>query len=237
MKDLFERGLKNGVEDLRLLFKDEIKKLEPYVEAEKAINSPSTGILDSHSFMQNLVWQFKDQNGQIVYNTELVGIEKRIDGFEITVKDKREVSKFLTRILINFAGLNSDKIAFLAGLVKEEYELKFCKGDYFRVHNNKARFINRLIYPVPKEERIGLGIHATLDLTGGLRLGPDDEYVDKIDYNVVRSKKKIFYESVKKFLPFIEQEDLAPDMSGIRPSLQGPGEDFRDFIIKDEIER
>lgn len=237
LEDLFKQGLRNGVTDLRLLSKNEIKKIEPHIEAKLAIYSPSTGILDSHSFMKNLVWQFESNHGQIAYNTELVGIDKKKDGFEVSVKDrKEEIFKFFARALINCAGLNSDKIAALAGLLRDEYKLKYCKGDYFRVHHHKARFINRLIYPVPKEDRPGLGIHATLDLAGGLRLGPDDEYVKKIDYNVDESKKEIFYESARQFLPFIKLEDLAPDTSGIRPKLQGPQENFRDFIIKDETD-
>ncbi len=124
----------------------------------------------------------------------------------------------------------------MVGLLKDEYRLNYCKGDYFRVSATKAKFINHLVYPVPKEDRAGLGIHATLDLAGGLRLGPDDEYVEKIDYNIDESKKNIFYESVKQFLPFIQIGDLTADTSGIRPKLQGPKEAFRDFIIKDETE-
>jgi len=63
---------------------------------------------------------------------------------------------------------------------------------------------------------------------------PANEYVENIDYNVDAGKREIFYESVKEFLPFIEITDLSPDTSGIRPKLQGPDEDFRDFIIKEE---
>ncbi len=235
LEDLLKKGLENGVKDLRFLSKNEIKILQPHIEAEAAIHSPSTGILDTHSFMKNLVFQFENCGGQIAYNTELVGLDKIKDGFEVSVEDKREgVFKLSSRILINCAGLNSDKVAGMLGLIKDEYKLKMCKGDYFRVHNNKAKLINRLIYPVPKEDRRGLGIHATLDLAGGLRLGPDDEYVDKIVYDIDGSKKKIFYESVSAFLPFIQLDDLAPDTSGIRPKLQGPKEGFRDFIIQDE---
>jgi len=235
LEDLFEHGLENGVEDLKLLYKDEIKELEPYVEAQAAIYSPSTGIIDSHGLMKNLVSQFEINKGTIAYNTEVIGIDKARGGFEVTVKDKnKEVFKFFTRIFINSAGLNSDKIAMMVGLSKDEYKLKYCKGDYLRVHSSKARLINRLIYPVPKKAGAGLGIHATLDLAGGLRLGPDDEYVEKIDYNIDASKMKIFYESIRPFLPFISLEDINPDMAGIRPKLQGPGEDFRDFIIKHE---
>lgn len=237
LNSLFKQGFANGAEELKLIPKGEIKKLEPYVQAQAAIYSPSTGILDTHVFMKSLAQQFEDRTGLIAYNTELVGIDKKKGGFEVAVDDKSEgVFKFFTRTLINCAGLNSDKIATLAGLRKEEYKLKYCKGDYFRVHNNKARFISRLVYPVPAKEHISLGIHAALDLAGGLRLGPDNEYVEKIGYTIDAAKQEKFYESVRPFLPFIELKDLTPDTCGIRPKLQGPGEDFRDFIIKDETD-
>jgi L-2-hydroxyglutarate oxidase LhgO len=237
LRNLFQRGLENGVDDLRLLSKEEIKTLEPNIRAEEAIYSPSTGIIDSHALMNNLALQFKNQHGHIAYNTELIDIDKTKDGFIVSVEDKREGAfKFFTSIFINCAGLNSDRVARMVGLEKDEYKLKYCKGDYFRVSPNKAKYINRLIYPVPKEDRAGLGIHATLDLGGGLRLGPDDEYVKNLDYNIDEYKKKIFYESVRQFLPFIDSGDITPDTSGIRPKLQGPKENFRDFIIKDETD-
>jgi L-2-hydroxyglutarate oxidase LhgO len=235
LEDLFKRGRENGIEDLKLLTQEEIKKLEPEIEARKAIYSPSTGIIDSHSLMEKLLLHFKTQKGEIAYNAELTGIDKADNGFILTVQDKNEGSfKFFTRILINSAGLNSDKVAAMAGLLKDEYKLNYCKGDYFRVASKKAKFINHLVYPLPKKYGAGLGIHATLDLAGQLRLGPDDEYVDKIDYKIDETKKKIFYENVRQFLPFMELDDLSPDTSGIRPKLQGSPDDFRDFIIKDE---
>jgi L-2-hydroxyglutarate oxidase LhgO len=120
------------------------------------------------------------------------------------------------------------------GLKKAEYRLKYCKGDYFRLSRSKEANIKHLIYPVPKEDRGGLGIHLTLDLTGSIRLGPDDEYVEKIDYKIDPLKAGLFYESVKTFLPFVKLEDIAPDTSGVRPKLQGKGEGFRDFIIRHE---
>jgi len=187
--------------------------------------------------MKNLALQFENKKGTIAYNSEVIGIDKIKGGFEVTVRDKsKEVFKFFTHILINSAGLNSDKIAAMIGLSKEEYKLKYGKGDYLRVSSGKAKLINRLVYPVPKRAGAGLGIHATLDLAGGLRLGPDDEYVEEVNYNVDKSKISIFYENIRSFLPFISLEDLSPDTAGIRPKLQGPQEGFRDFIIKDESE-
>lgn len=237
IENLFKQGLENSVEDLMLITKEEVRTLEPHIEAEAAIYSPLTGIIDSHSFMKKLAEQFKKQSGQIVYNTELIGIDRAKDSYLLTIKDKTEnVFKFETRILINCAGLYSDRVSTMAGLAKKEYRLKYCKGDYFRVSSTKAKFINRLIYPVPKKKYSTLGIHATLDLQGGLRLGPDEEYVDRIDYNINEAKRTSFFEGVRKFLPFIELDDLLPDTSGIRPKLQGPNENFRDFIISDETE-
>lgn len=234
---LYKNGIESGASDLMLISRRELKKIEPNVEAAAAIYSPSTGILDSHGLMKKLADYLQGRKGQIAYNTEVIGIDKAAGGFEVTVEDKTEGSfKFLTRTLINSAGLDSDKIAAMLGLAKEEYRLKYCKGDYFRVHNGKAKFINRLVYPVPKDARAGLGIHSTLDLGGGLRLGPDDEYVDRIDYDIDPAKAKPFHESIRRFLPFIQLADLAPDTSGIRPKLQGKSESFRDFVIRDEAD-
>ena len=70
-----------------------------------------------------------------------------------------------------------------------------------------------------------------------MRLGPNAYYVDEVDYTVDSSQKRGFYESVSRFLPLIEYEDLEPETAGIRPKLQGPGEEFRDFVILDEKER
>ncbi|MCM8792037.1 MAG: FAD-dependent oxidoreductase [Candidatus Omnitrophica bacterium] len=106
----------------------------------------------------------------------------------------------------------------------------YCKGSYFRVSASKARFINHLVYRVPPKHTRTLGIYATLDLGGGLRLGPDEEYIEDTDYQVKETKNLAFFESVKKFLPFIELEDLTADIAGIRPKLK----DYDDFIIREE---
>jgi len=235
LEELFKAGLDNGVSDLELIDEKKIRKLEPNIRAKAAIYSPSTGIIDTHSFMQALSWFIKKNQATIAYNTELIRINPKKHGFEITVRDTREGDfVFLTRILINSAGLNSDKISALAGLDKPEYKIKYCKGDYFRLKTNKSKFVYHLVYPVPLPQAGGLGIHVTLDLTGSVRLGPDDEYVDKIFYDVDSNKAGDFCKSAKEILPFIDSLDLEPDIAGIRPKLQGPNEDFRDFIIKDE---
>ncbi|MCX5849936.1 MAG: FAD-dependent oxidoreductase, partial [Deltaproteobacteria bacterium] len=95
--------------------------------------------------------------------------------------------------------------------------------------------VQRLIYPAPAKNHIGLGIHLTLDLNGRFKLGPDTTYIDRReDYMVAPEKAAKFYHHAKIFLPFLKEENVSPDMSGIRPKLQGPDDDFRDFVIKED---
>ena len=235
LEKLFLHGKENGVDDLELISKAQVKRIEPGINAESAIYSPSTGIFDTHSFMKRLASSFKKNGGQAAYNSEVTGIAKTNSGYEITVKDSQKDDFTLSsNVVINCAGLDSDRVAAFAGLKKAEYKLKYCKGDYFRLSRSKEANIKHLVYPVPKEDRGGLGIHLTLDLTGSIRLGPDDEYVQEIDYKIDHSKAKLFYESVKTFLPFVKVSDIYPDTSCVRPKLQGEGEGFRDFIIRHE---
>jgi len=235
LEKLYTLGRDNGACGLKLLSKADIKRMEPGINAQAAIYSPSTGILDTHSFMRSLAGSFEKAGGQIAYNSEVAAIVKTPGGYEVTVTDSQKDNFTLnSNVVINSAGLNSDKIAALVGLDKAEYKLKYCKGDYFRLSHSKKAGIKHLVYPVPKESGSGLGIHLTLDLTGSVRLGPDDEYVEKIDYKIDPSKAKLFYESVKSFLPFIDLNHITPDTSGIRPKLQGEGEGFRDFVIRHE---
>lgn len=239
LKKLRARGEANGVEGLSIIEKKDIKKFEPHVEALAAIRSAQTGIIDSHSFMKYLETSAKSRGADTAYGVELVSIEYKKPLFEITVadRDKKNFS-FETRVLINCAGLGSDRIAEMAGIdtAKNKYELYYCKGDYFRIAGEKRKLINGLVYPVPRHHAHGLGIHVTPDLSGGVRLGPDHEYITRtgISYDVNIGKKRLFSESVRKFLTFIHESDIGPDTAGIRPRLYKEDEPERDFIIKEE---
>ena len=127
----------------------------------------------------------------------------------------------------------------MLGINNPEYEIYYWKGEYFRVGNGKNKLLSRLIYPVPNKNTTGLGVHATIDLNGGLKLGPNALYLKdrKEDYSVDKYNQWAFYESANRFLPFIEEEDLHPDQAGLRPKLQKPGDPVRDFVIQEESER
>jgi L-2-hydroxyglutarate oxidase LhgO len=85
----------------------------------------------------------------------------------------------------------------------------------------------------------GIGIHVTIDMGGGVRLGPDVRYLEsnEYDYRLTASKQEAFYKSAKKFLPFLEFDDISPEMAGIRPKIQKPGEPLKDFYINEESKK
>ena len=129
-------------------------------------------------------------------------------------------------------------MAALAGIDVDAagYRQHYWKGSYFSVAPARARLLTRLVYPVP--DRYSLGVHAVLGLDGRLRFGPDAEYVGRdAGYRVDETKARAFAEAARRIVPAIEDSDLAPDTSGIRPKLQGPGEGFRDFVIAEESDR
>jgi L-2-hydroxyglutarate oxidase LhgO len=239
LEALLERGRGNGVEGLRRLSRRELRELEPNVAGVAAVLSPSTGIIDSHALMQYFIARVVEGGAQIAYRTKVVGIEKLADGYEVEVEDSGGRSSFITRVLVNSAGLYSDRIAEMAGIDIDGagYRLHYCKGDYFSLRKRPSTQVSRLVYPVPPSNIAGIGIHITFDLEGRVRLGPDIEYVDSLDYAIDRRQQKLFYDSVARLLPSIEYDDLEPEMAGIRPKLQEPGGEIRDFVICDEGDR
>ncbi len=236
---LMAKGLRNGVEGLRMLSKRGLQESEPNVRGITALLSANTGIVDAYGLMSYLIAKARDKGARIAYKARAVGIDKAGDGYKIAVDNGSDGFTFSTRIVINCAGLSSDKIAAMSGIDVDRagYRLHYCKGEYFSVGGGKAKRIQHLIYPVPLPWLTGVGIHATLDMEGRMLLGPSVEYVDSIDYAIDDHNKRMFYDGVRAFLPFIEYDDLAPEMAGVRPKLQGPKDDIRDFVIQEESDR
>jgi L-2-hydroxyglutarate oxidase LhgO len=226
---------RNGVMDLHFLTPRKIRRLEPDVKAREALFSPSTGIVDSHRFMQALLSRLQTAGATVAFRSNVTAVRPDEDGFDVEINDGEY--RFRTKALVNSAGLASDRLASMAGIDVDAagYRLKYCKGSYFSA--SSAPHLKHLVYPAPDRGKEGLGIHATVDLAGRVRFGPDVEYVDRIDYTVDERRRDHFHEAVRRYLPGIPVEDLQPDMCGIRPKLQGPGEAYRDFVIREESDR
>lgn len=233
LERLLENGRKNGLTSLELVSRKQAALLEPNVRAEAALYSPDTGIISVHDLMNYFLAVAQGRKAQIVYQTKVTAIEKDSARYRIFTRDaKGETFGFSSSVVINAAGLESDVIANMAG---GTYHLHYCKGDYCSVSGVKTGTVRRLIYPVPAKKHTGLGVHLTLDLNGRYKLGPDTTYIErKEDYRVAPEKAGRFYQSACPFLPFLKEENIHPDMAGIRPKLQGPDDDFCDFVIRED---
>lgn len=208
---------------------EQIAVMEPAVSARSGLWVPSTGIIDSHNLMQALHYLAKENQVVFLFNTPLTGVY--FDGQAYTVETP--VEQIETPVLINASGLNAPYITRLLGMDPDQtgYRLYPCKGEYFKIHRRLP--IRRLIYPLPG--RTSLGIHLTVDAGGGMRLGPNAFYVDKIDYTVAEEHHREFYEAASTYLPALQAGDLFPDFAGIRPKLQSPDDPYvKDFIIREE---
>jgi L-2-hydroxyglutarate oxidase LhgO len=237
LEKLYQRGKDNGV-PLKMLSRTEMRRLEPNIKGISAFLSPTTGVIDSYALMRYFLGEARGKGAEVAYKTEAIGITKISGGYEVKVNDPSGICSFTTRLLINCAGLNSDRVAEMAGIDinKANYNLHWCKGEYYSVSGGKNKLINELIYPVPMA--ISVGVHVCLDVDWRLRLGPLFYYVDKAGYAVNDARKtELLSSSMMKILPFIEPDDLEPDSSGIMAMLQAEGEGFRDFVIRHEDER
>jgi L-2-hydroxyglutarate oxidase LhgO len=237
LESLYQKGKSDGI-DLDLLSQRELKKLEPGINGVAAIFSPSTGIIDSYGLMSYLLNKARDRGAQIVYKTEVIAIDKVPAGFKVHVIEPGGNSSFTSRIVVNCAGFNSDKVAGMCGIDinNANYKLYYCKGEYYVLSSAKGRIVNHLIYPMPLPGELA-GIHTVPDVFGRMRLGPDFYYVDEIDYVMDGSRKRAFYQSAKRLFPFVEYDDIDPDSAGIMSRLYNKGETFREFIIKHESDK
>ncbi|KAI9024552.1 FAD dependent oxidoreductase [Hyaloraphidium curvatum] len=224
---------------------------EPLVRAGEVLVSPTTGIVDSHGVVEHLAYLFTQRNaergfgeGMIAFKSRVVDIERDAEGcwtVEVAEAGGGEAARIRTRVLVNSAGLYCDEIAGMAmgpeWVDKLGYRINPCKGRYYAYAPSRV-LAKRLIYPAPEKNFVGLGIHLTLDLAGRAKFGPDTLYVDsKEDYAMDHGDEGLrdkFWESVRRYLPVVEREDIVPDYCGLRPKLAPPGQPQRDFVVKDE---
>ncbi|MBN2711320.1 MAG: NAD(P)/FAD-dependent oxidoreductase [Planctomycetes bacterium] len=236
LDSLLKRGQTNGVEGLRILSEAEVHEYEPQVKAVGGLLSEETGIVDSHRLAGYYAASAESDGASLLRGAAVTGLRRGDDAWSVDYRDSEEEGTIQAAVVINAAGLGAQEVMRLAGLDPDAMglTLHLAKGEYFSISGEKRKRISMLVYPSPEADLVGLGIHTVVDLGGGLKLGPNAFYVDEVEYTVDPAHAKDFQESAASYLPWLEEYDLAPDMSGMRPKLAGPGEPARDFHIAEE---
>lgn len=238
LDSLFQKSLANGLsapgERLEWLSGAEAMALEPALFCTKALFSPATGIVDSHALMLAYQGDAEAAGAMIAFETIVEAGRILDDGFLIQAGGVQAGGMTLkAKELVVAAGLHTQTVLRnLEGMNHNQIPGQFyCKGNYF-ISRRRSPF-ERLIYPVPQKS--GLGHHVTIDLAGGLRFGPDTEWLDAFSedpgiYEVDPAAAPAFARSVRRFYPALDPDDLIPGYAGIRPKLSRDGrvgDDFR----------
>ncbi len=229
LETIMARALASGVDSLRWLSGAEAKAMEPEVRCEIALLSPETGVVDSHALMLSLLGECEAAGGSLALNTPITGWRREAEGFSVDFGGA-EPATYTVRTIVNSAGHGAPKLlrqldGFPAAHVPVQH---YAKGNYFALTGRQP--FSHLVYPVP--EAAGLGIHATIDMGGRVKFGPDVEWVSHdqdLVVDPVRAEK--FYAAIRTYWPALPDGALVADYAGIRPKLHGPTEPMPDFRI------
>ena len=214
------QALANGVYDLHWLKSETVQCLEPEIRCVAGLLSPSTGIVDSLTFLARLQADLEAYGGTVVLNAPVTKLtatsEICVEVQDIQLKPK---------LVLNCAGLATSALARSLGIKHKQY---FAKGHYFDYSGTNA--LQHLIYPIATPD--GVGIHVTLDFHGGVKFGPDVQWIEKVDYGFDVSRKQHFIPAIQRYLPDLDANALHPSYTGIRTKLVSEGKGFVDFRIR-----
>ena len=228
LKALQHNAINSGVDDLVWLDQARVHELEPHVKAVAGLLSPSTGVVDVHELMLALLADLEAAGGTLITHCKVLGGRASGSGLRLKVDNGGEYT-FTAATMINAAGHGATDIASrISGFPADNIPAVYPVRGHYYEHSGKLPF-SRLIYPLPGNT--GLGVHATIDLAGQGRFGPDAEYCDTVDLSFDESRKPRFVEAIRSWYPGLDESRLQPGFVGVRPKLQGPGEDSVDFVI------
>jgi L-2-hydroxyglutarate oxidase LhgO len=223
-------GTANGTEGLAIIDAATAARLEPEVKAVAALWSPATGILDSHAYLTSLLGDLESHGGSLATHAEVERVTAAGDAHAVHVRQGGDAYTVLARCVVNAAGLHAPDVARRIERLDAERlpRAYYARGRYYALRGRSP--FTHLVYPIA--EAAGLGVHATLDLAGRTRFGPDVQWIDSIDYRFEDEARPQFAAAIARYWPAATPDRLEPAYTGIRAKISGPGEPARDFLIE-----
>ena len=219
---------KNGVEDLEFLAAKAVKALEPELACVAALLSPSTGIIDSHALMLALEGHLEANGGSVILRCPVETIVRERGIYRLATAGAA-AGEITCNELVLSAGLHASQLARSLQFANtyRPPETYYAKGQYYALSGRSP--FKRHIYPMP--EGAWLGLHATVDIGGRCKFGPDIEWTPGIDYSFQPEKLDKFLNFIRGYYPGLDAERLHADYTGVRPKLYRQGEPAADFAI------
>lgn len=231
VKQYIAKARDNGVDDLAWLSQSEVRELEPEVSSVGGVFSPSTGIIDSHNYMLNLLGDAENAGAVVVYQTSIALIKAKEDGF-IVKTEGLNAHEIKAEIVVNAAGLHACDVAKTIADLDENLipQPFYAKAHYYSLSGRNP--FKHLVYPVAR--KASLGVHVTVDMGGAARFGPDLDWIDGVDYSFDNSREELFFDAIRRYWPSLNRDQLQPGYTGIRPKISGPYEPAADFLIQSQ---
>jgi (S)-2-hydroxyglutarate dehydrogenase len=164
---LFQYGLANGL-DISKIGPEKLKEIEPHANGIAAIRVPTAGIVNYKQVCEALVSIITEHGGDLHLNTKVSKTTEISNGIQIDTNK----GSFEAELLINCAGLHSDRVAATSG-IKTDMKIIPFRGEYYKLKPEKQYLVKNLIYPVPNPHFPFLGVHYTRMIGGNVEAGPN----------------------------------------------------------------
>lgn len=229
LDEIVARAKASGVNELARLDAEAVKAREPDVTGVAGLFSPVTGIVDVHELIHSYLGDAERDGAMLALHSPVTQVRPEEARFIVTVGGNAPTT-LACRNLVNAAGLGAPGLSrHIEGFPGDKTPpLHLARGNYFALQG--AQPFKHLVYPVP--EPGGLGVHATLDMAGKVRFGPDVEWIETEDYAVNPARGAHFYAAIRRYWPGLPDNALQPDYAGIRPKTAPKGGADTDFIIQ-----
>ncbi len=223
LEELKKRGEANGVKELEIISKEELKELEPNVsdKALGALYAKTGGIVCPYELTISLIGNAMDNGAELFLDYEVVSSEKTQNGFIVRAKDGREVEG---KIVVNCAGLYSGKIAELFG--DDGIKIGARKGEYILLDRESAGFVTRTLFFTPT--KLGKGVLVLPTVDNNILLGPTAEEIEDDDTETTQTGLKWVTEKAKQMCNDIPFYNTITSFAGIRAYSK-----THDFIIEE----
>ena len=261
LRDLHERGTKNGLEGLRFLNREQMREIEPHVGGVAGLHVPQEGIVDYGKVCEAMRAEIETKGGSVVLGAEVTALELKNGEWRIGTTAGDQVADFI----VNCAGLHCDRVSMLAGEKRDVRIVPF-RGEYYQIRPERQHLVRNLIYPAPDPQFPFLGVHFTRLIHGGIEAGPnavlafaregyrktDIKLADlwdaltfpglwrflakhkRMSWEELRRSfsRQLFCASLQRLVPDIRADDLSPGGAGVRAQAMSPdGNLIQDFCL------
>ena len=223
LQALYERGVKNGVKELRIISKEEVKALEPNItdEVVAALYAPTGGIVCPFGMNIALAENACANGVEFKFNTEVIDIKKTEEGFDVITNN----GTYQTKYIVNAAGVYADKFHNMVS--EEKIHITARKGDYCLLDRTAGGHVSHTIFALPG--KYGKGILVSPTVHGNLLLGPTaTDIEDKEGNNTTREALDEVISKAGMNVKDLPLRQVITSFSGLRAH-----EDNHEFIIKE----